>query len=384
MRGLVLEGGGAKGSYHCGAIKALYENGYSFDGVAGTSIGAINGAIVAQDNNVSTLLDLWTNLQPSDVIDIDDEQLAKLNNKKFDKATIKYMASKAFHTLKNLGLPTDKIIPFLKKYIDEDKVRASGRDYALVTYSISERKPLELFLEDIPYGHLHEYIFASAYFPLFKFNRIQGKYYMDGGVYDNLPLNTLGNKGYDEIVAIRTNMDKNKHYRPLENKNVKLIMIEPHEYLGKAANMNLEKIAYNMKLGYYDAIRVIKDYKGLHYYFPTLDYDDIRNFLINLSEKTIQDIKILLKLPSITSKWGVINAIYYFTKGDNVVCDNEESFVRFLEIYAKKYGVERFCYYTFNEFLDVLQKTYIELNANKEVTTKEDLLFNMIMSMEEQ
>ena len=47
MLGLVLEGGGAKGSYHAGAIKALHESGYSFDGVMGTSIGAINGAIVA-------------------------------------------------------------------------------------------------------------------------------------------------------------------------------------------------------------------------------------------------------------------------------------------------------------------------------------------------
>ena len=43
MRGLVLEGGGAKGSFHIGVLKALFESGYTFDGVAGTSIGAING-----------------------------------------------------------------------------------------------------------------------------------------------------------------------------------------------------------------------------------------------------------------------------------------------------------------------------------------------------
>ena len=33
MRGLALEGGGAKGAYHLGALKALYEAGYAFDGV---------------------------------------------------------------------------------------------------------------------------------------------------------------------------------------------------------------------------------------------------------------------------------------------------------------------------------------------------------------
>ena len=54
-KGLVLEGGGAKGAFQCGAIKALYDNGYTFDGVAGTSIGAINAAILAQDGNYQTL-----------------------------------------------------------------------------------------------------------------------------------------------------------------------------------------------------------------------------------------------------------------------------------------------------------------------------------------
>ena len=48
MKGLVLEGGGAKGSFHVGALKALFERGYVFNGVAGTSIGAINGALLAQ------------------------------------------------------------------------------------------------------------------------------------------------------------------------------------------------------------------------------------------------------------------------------------------------------------------------------------------------
>ena len=39
MRGLVLEGGGAKGAYQAGAIKALEKKGIKFDGVAGTSTG---------------------------------------------------------------------------------------------------------------------------------------------------------------------------------------------------------------------------------------------------------------------------------------------------------------------------------------------------------
>lgn len=381
MRGLILEGGGAKGSYHCGAIKALYENGYSFDGVAGTSIGAINGAIVAQDNNCSTLMDMWTNIQPSDIMDIDNMELSKFFSKQYDFSTIKYMASKAFSTLKNLGLPTDKIIPFLQRYIDEDKVRDSGREFALITYSISDRKPMELFLEDIPYGHLHEYIFASAYFPLFKFNRIQGKYFIDGGVYDNLPLNTLGNRGYDELVAIRTNTDEKKKYRPLENKNVDLIMIEPNENLGKASQFDLEKIAYNLKLGYYDALRVIKKFKGLYYYFEPFNYDEIRRYIYNLPENNIKRIAESFKLPSSTPRLGIMNAVFYYTKTTNVTLDNEESFVRFLEGYAIKCGMDRFRFYNFESFIIKLKEKYLQ--EDTAIVSKSDLLFDAIISTEE-
>ena len=45
--GLVLEGGGVKGAYELGALIALTEKGYSFHAVTGTSIGALNGAVMA-------------------------------------------------------------------------------------------------------------------------------------------------------------------------------------------------------------------------------------------------------------------------------------------------------------------------------------------------
>lgn len=41
--GLVLEGGGAKGAYQIGAWKALREAGVKLKGIAGTSVGALNG-----------------------------------------------------------------------------------------------------------------------------------------------------------------------------------------------------------------------------------------------------------------------------------------------------------------------------------------------------
>jgi NTE family protein len=59
---LVLQGGGALGAYQAGAFEALSENGLSPDWVAGISIGAINGAIIAgntPENRVKRLRTFW-------------------------------------------------------------------------------------------------------------------------------------------------------------------------------------------------------------------------------------------------------------------------------------------------------------------------------------
>lgn len=46
--GLILAGGGAKGAYQIGAWKAMRELDIEFEAIAGASIGAINGAMIAQ------------------------------------------------------------------------------------------------------------------------------------------------------------------------------------------------------------------------------------------------------------------------------------------------------------------------------------------------
>lgn len=67
MYGLVLEGGGAKGAYHIGAYKAIMEEGIEIRGIAGTSVGALNGALIAQED-FEKAYNLWYNMSFSRVI----------------------------------------------------------------------------------------------------------------------------------------------------------------------------------------------------------------------------------------------------------------------------------------------------------------------------
>ena len=48
MLGLALEGGGSRGAYHIGAYKACRQLGLEFDAICGSSIGAVNAALLCQ------------------------------------------------------------------------------------------------------------------------------------------------------------------------------------------------------------------------------------------------------------------------------------------------------------------------------------------------
>ena len=199
-----MEGGGAKGAFHVGALDAFFERGYRFDMIMGTSIGALNGAMVAE-GEFDTLKRLWEQAAISKVADLDDIKFEQLMKGDYDRELIIYLVKKARQAISGRGLPMDKVRYLVDKYVDEQKLRSSDIDYGLVTVSVSDGwKPLELFKDEVPEGMLKEYILASAYFPLFNRPEIGGKRFIDGGMYNNCPVNPLIRRGASEVVAIRT------------------------------------------------------------------------------------------------------------------------------------------------------------------------------------
>ena len=87
MRGLALEGGGAKGSYEIGSYIALKELGYKFDMVAGTSIGSLNAAMIAQ-GDIGLAKELWLEAD-SEIVGISKHLVKSYKNFQLDKESIK-------------------------------------------------------------------------------------------------------------------------------------------------------------------------------------------------------------------------------------------------------------------------------------------------------
>jgi len=78
MYGLVLEGGGAKGSYQIGAYEAIFQCGLEVNAISGTSIGAINGAMIAQ-GDFPLCKSLWEDISYSKIIVASDEDIREFD-----------------------------------------------------------------------------------------------------------------------------------------------------------------------------------------------------------------------------------------------------------------------------------------------------------------
>ena len=269
MRGLALEGGGARGAYQAGAIKALNQRKIFFDGVAGTSIGSINAALYAC-GNFDALYNLWLQMDSKYIFGIEGELLKNISKRNFKLDEIRNGLGSVSKIIKNLGVDNSNVKKLLEKNIDENKLRENDVNFGLITYNLSDRKPVEITKNDIPKGKLVEYILASAYLPIFKFERIiDDKYYIDGGIYQNCPIDMFIKDGYDEVYVIRNWINRKLKYD--KKSKTKINIITPSEDLGSIITFEKSVSEYRMNLGYYDTIKFLDKLDGKKYYFKPYD-----------------------------------------------------------------------------------------------------------------
>ncbi len=351
MIGLVLEGGGAKGAYEIGACKALKELGIEINGVVGTSIGAIYGAMIAQ-GDLEKAYELWYNLTPSDVLDVNDKDFKKIVNMDIKTGDIPRLARKIKKIIKDRGFDTRHIRSLLEEHIDEKKLRESNMDYGIVTVSLSDKKPMELFKEDIPEGKITDYIMASAYHPAFKFEKVDGKLFLDGSFFDNLPIKLLYEKGYRNIIAIR--LFAIGRVRKVKEKDLEITYIEPSEKLCNTLDFTNISARKNLELGYYDTLKVFKNLKGRRYYLePKNDEEFFLNYLLNIGEEKILKIGRILGIEDIPYRRMllefIIPRLIELLKLEKTI-SYEELVIALVEEIASKCELERFKIYNYDDF----------------------------------
>lgn len=155
--GLALSGGGVRGFAHIGALRALEDVGIKPDVIAGVSAGSIVATFYAAGMSADEIFDIFGNIDMSKFLQVD---ISKSGLLKLDKLRKFLAKSLPVENIEQLAMPT--IIGATDIEYQHEK--------AFTTGNIAER------------------VVASCSIPLvFRPVKIDGTYYVDGGVLHNLP-----------------------------------------------------------------------------------------------------------------------------------------------------------------------------------------------------
>ncbi len=264
--GLALAGGGALGAYEVGAHKFLEEQGYKFDIITGTSIGALNGAFITT-GNIQKMRDLWSDITP-DKIMVDGINLKYDIKYNFNEPDLGPFLKRY---LTNKGADITPFKKLIKKYVDPSAIKKSKRKLGIITTTFPALKEVKLAVNELPENKIIPFLHASsACFPFFPIEEIDGVKYVDGFYRNNLPIDYCFELGADEVVAIDLKLFGSKAQNFYLTQMSNVTYISPNVSLGSMLDFTQETIQKNIKRGYHDAMKKFNKARGYVYTF----YDD--------------------------------------------------------------------------------------------------------------
>lgn len=267
--GLVFSGGGIRGVAHIGAIKALEEYGIRPSHIAGTSAGAIVGALYAGGRTWGEILEFFKSTQ-----------LFKL---------AKYARSKPGF------VDTEKFYDLFRSYLPHDSFESLKIPLYVTATNLLDGS-LKVFHE----GALILPVLASAAVPgLFAPVSIENGYYVDGGTLNNFPVDLV--KGYcDQIVGVYVNPFRNVKKDELRHAHHVLerayhimvanetlikfedcdILIRP-ECMSEFGMFSLKNIDTLFDLGYSAAIKALQSKESIDLITAEAEWEAMNGFKID-------------------------------------------------------------------------------------------------------
>ncbi len=342
---LVLSGGGSRGSYEVGVYKALDTLGIKFDGVFGTSIGALNGALFIQVS-ADEAVRRWSKNKITNVFTEDFVQT--LPN--LDEVSVKdalYPVIKENILAK--GVSNQNLEKFVRDNIEPETLYAEGQpELGICVYNFDKRKGEEILVQEMlkPEQVADFLVASSSCFPAIEMKTIDGVRYIDGGYYDNMPINFALKRGFEEIIAVDIKSPGFVKINPSGTNNVRIIM--PKWDIGTVFDFKHDLTINNIMLGYLDTLKSYNYYGGNLYTFNLkslshlkqtrfLFTKSVNEFINNQNQYFQQFINVFLKANP--------NMLY------------DEGFVlNLIEQLAKSLGISPYETYDFDEFLRMIVK----------------------------
>ena len=259
--GIALAGGGSKGAYEMGVWQALRELDVSYDIVTGTSIGAVNGVLMVQ-NDYDLALDLWSTTTAETIM---KNGLNLKHDMEYYFENRDQLLSFAKGYAASHGADISPYIEKLHKYIRPEAFFTSPVDYAVVAARFPGMQYTEVRKADMQPDTIWQWVLASSScFPVFPICEIDGQSYIDGGYTDNLPISAAFRMGAERVIAVALKQgvfEKKYANHPL------VTCIEPSRPLGGFMDFEREILDKNLALGYTDAMKTMGRYYGRVYAF---------------------------------------------------------------------------------------------------------------------
>ena len=233
--GLVLGGGGARGAYQIGAIKALNELGYTYSVVTGTSVGAINALLLAM-HEFETLKEIWINL--------DYDKVVKHDYKSKNKSRETFIKG-----ILHNGLSIEPLEKIIREIVNPKKIKNSDIKSGIV-YTKRFRKYFPIKMQEVDENDIHDYLIAScSATPFLKKKKIDNYTCYDGYYSDNLPVKLAIELGATKIIAI----DVMKGFRKkVDTSKIEYLYLSSSKKLGFFLNFDNVHVNDLINMGYED------------------------------------------------------------------------------------------------------------------------------------
>jgi NTE family protein len=297
--------------------------------------------------NLERAIGLWRDIRLSKVIDMDESSeqgFKKLMNGEIELEDIHQLIPQAIEIIKNRGLDVAPLRAWVREIVDADVIHASPVELFISTVSLSDRKGLELRLNDLEENEICDMLLASAYHPSFRMEKLGGKLYADGGFVDALPLHVLVQNGYKDIIAVRLpGMGWEKRFKMPSD--VHVTDIHTNSDLGFILNFDAELSRRNMEIGYYDAKRVIYGLYGRDYCIErSLSEREALDVLASIYQKNGMSLKFLCEdvLSGLARELSAEGDDYY------------SLLVAVIESEARGRNIEKFRIYSDKELIELL------------------------------
>jgi NTE family protein len=297
--GLVLSGGGAKGAYQVGVLRYMAESGMAVDAIAGASIGALNGAVIASASNIQEasehLMRLWQTLANETPLNVDKLAVASylgyfciMGSQRLSPVLAVAGGVLAQHKLGVSLLDNSPVKKLIEEYTSPEKLSnglplyvsifesndnlVTVLDTAMAALGITDSKPSEFrHVQSFPAEQQRDVVLASASLPLlFSPQAIDGKRYADGGIggwrksQGNTPITPLITEANCSHIIV-THLTDGSLWNRYDFPDTTILEVRPKKPIAQESmvkdllNFKADKINYWIEQGYEDAQRCIGD-----------------------------------------------------------------------------------------------------------------------------